>query len=221
MRALFAALPECRRVLDLGCGTGWVAAEAREPIGSQIQRFGIDYSFEAIHAGKQQHKQIRFACSDGLRLPFPDHTFDVVIGHVSMPYMNTRRALEEVYRVLLPGGSVLLTFHSFRYWRERMKNSARNRNVKDIIFLFYMGANALLNHFTLPQLQAPWRRTLFETVNTKRGVSRTANNCGFILVSLEHCEKGIFFTFTARKPATHAHGAVLAAPAWSSYRPLG
>jgi SAM-dependent methyltransferase len=110
MRSINVCLPHARRVLDIGCGVGWVLAEA--PTQGSPLRFGVDYSVNALRGvagGPQlrtdrQNPRIDFVAGDGARLPFIDEAFDVVIGHVSMPYMNTRRAFREVYRVLAPGG---------------------------------------------------------------------------------------------------------------------
>jgi len=224
-RAVYVQLPPARRVLDFGCGTGWVLAEA-ETEGNPL-RFGIDYSLAALRGdwGSPQldkgraNPVIRFVVGDGLRLPFADGAFDVVIGHVSTPYMNTAKALGEIYRVLAPGGSLWLTYHNFYCAGERLWRSLRAGRWKDVVFTGYALINGLLNHFSLPQTQAWWRRSLFETVNTPRGVARSAAKQGFILISTEHTRRRIFFVATARKPGGEGE-AVLPAPAWAVYRPL-
>jgi len=213
MRALSVRIPAGRRVLDFGCGSGWVLAEAQ--IEGAPQRFGIDYSFAELQKAKC-YPEIRFAASDGQHLPFPDETFDVVVGHVSMPYMNTSRALREIYRVLCPGGAFLLTFHGYFYLRQKLRNSLRTHNWKDVLFMGYLGVNGALNHLGLPQLKAWWNPNRFETVNTPTGVFRSAKAAGFDLIAIEHAPARIFFATTARKPAPNG-AAVLPAPGWSIY----
>ncbi len=217
MHSIFVSIPESRRVLDFGCGTGWVTSEAQTV--NQPLKIGIDYSFQSLVAGKEKHQDINFIKADGLFLPFADAAFDVVIGHVSMPYMNTEKALREIYRVLAPGGSVLLTFHSFRYMKRRFALSTRKLNLKDTCFTLYMGLNGLLNHWSIPQIQTPWKPAIFETVSTPDGVCKTATKVGFNMVSAEYTKEHIFFAFSARKITSETQN-VLPAPSWSSYIPL-
>ena len=216
MRAIEVILPPgARSVLDFGCGTGWVIAEAGG--GDVPLRVGVDYSVDAVREAKT-YRGIHWVAADGLRLPCRNNSFDVVIGHVSTPYMNTDRALAEVFRVMRPGGSFFLTFHSFRYWRERLAGSLKSRNVKDIVFMGYVASNGLLNHFGFRQYQVWWRRDRFETVNTAAGVTRSARLQGFEMVATEVKVPRIFFVATGRKPGTER--GVLSAPGWSAYAPL-
>ncbi len=216
MRAVLLELPRAHRVLDLGCGTGWVLGEARAT-GSPLL-VGLDASFEALEDGKGQFP-IDFVGGDGASMPFADESFDVVVGHVSMPYMNTRTALREIYRVLMPGGSLFLTFHSFRYARERFIGSLHRGNAKDLLFCLYMAVNGMLNQFGLPQGRFWLNPDRFETINVPRGVCKTAQNIGFTLASAEDAAPRIFFAFTARKP-NRGDGPVLPAAGWAAYCPL-
>ena len=143
---------------------------------------------------------VRLVLADGLRLPFVDQSFDVVIGHVSMPYMDTREAMLQVYRVLVPGGSFLLTFHSFRYLWQRILKSLGSGNWRDVAYMVYVGTNGFLNHFNLQQRRW-WNRNRFETVNTRRGVYVAARKAGFIGISSEGRTKRFFFAVAARKPS--------------------
>lgn len=214
MKAVEVKLPKARRVLDFGCGTAWLLAGA-EQNGDCIQ-IGIDCDFAAVKAGKKQHPKISFVMGDGLRLPFASDSFDVVIGHVSMPYMDTGKALREICRVMAPGGSLFLTFHSFACLRERLWKSLRRANWKDVIFCGYMAVNGILNRLSLPQTQAWWKRERFETVNTPIGVAKTARKAGFSMTCAEYEPSRIFFAFTARKPDSKG-SKVLPEPAWSAY----
>lgn len=215
MRDVFVKLPDARTVLDFGCGTGWVLGEAHAE--GHPYRIGIDTSFESIKQGKARNAGMVFVLADGLRLPFSDASFDVVIGHVSLPYMNTTKALQEIHRVLSPGGSCLLTFHSFHYVRKRLASSIRKGNWKDVIFMMYLAFNGFSNHLSLPQRL--WMHGIFETVNTPTGVYRAARKLGFTMISIERAAKRVFFTVTARK-APAQPGAVSAAPGWSVLWPL-
>src|SRR5258708_21250815 len=71
-----AALPAGGRLLDLGTGTGDIAAEALH-ITPTIVPVGGDFTLEMMQVGKADpaRKGLRFTGSDSLNLPFPDNTF--------------------------------------------------------------------------------------------------------------------------------------------------
>lgn len=219
MDSISISLPPARRVLDFGCGTGWVLAGAQKH-GTPFC-VGVDCSLAAIQAGSSQTREssIKFAVGDGANLPFADRVFDVVVGHVSMPYMNTRDALREIYRVLAPGGCFMLTFHSVFYLKQRFIHALRHGEWKDALFMGYLAINGLLNHCSFGQTRPWWNRSRFETVNTERGVCATVRKAGFVLIATEHAPGRIFFAATARKPGPPA-GGVLPAPGWAIYCPL-
>lgn len=205
MRSLSVRIPKAKSILDFGCGTGWFLAEAQ--VDGDPLRVGVDYSRESLSGlngipklRSGQVNPLYLASADGLHLPFPANSFDAVVGHVSMPYMNTRAALREVYRVLAPGGSFLLTFHSFHYLRKKLWESLLSGRWKDVVFMFYIAINGVLNHFNLPQTQVWWNSSRFETVNTQRGVYMAARRAGFIRISSEERPRRIFFHVTAQKP---------------------
>lgn len=69
--ALVAAhLPPGARVLDVGCGEGYVAAE--------LQARGATVALADI-VDVRRVRDLPFSLYDGLNLPFPDGTFDVVM----------------------------------------------------------------------------------------------------------------------------------------------
>jgi SAM-dependent methyltransferase len=64
-------LEGCRSVLDVGCGAGWVSRELEERFDGEVWAVDIgDY---------RQTPTPRFALYDGIRLPFPDGRFDLVV----------------------------------------------------------------------------------------------------------------------------------------------
>lgn len=92
-------------ILDAGCGTGRLA-ELMKPLG---QVTGIDMSDEALgFAKKRGVKVIKASITD---LPFKENTFDLVTSIdviVSKSIKNDMDAFNEIYRVLKPGGILIL-----------------------------------------------------------------------------------------------------------------
>lgn len=104
-----AHLPAGGRLLDLGTGTGDLAFAAleREPTLSVV---GGDFTLPMMRVGRERPhgRRVAWAGIDGLYLPFPDQTFDAVTsGYLMRNVVDTRRAWEEQFRVLKPGGRVV------------------------------------------------------------------------------------------------------------------
>lgn len=114
-RALYPLLMEQlgqiprERVLDLGCGTGALLAQMsdRWPAGTYT---GLDLSSEMVAVAKDRLSgRATVLQGDAEYLPFPDRSFQVVVCCDSFHhYPSPGRALEQIHRVLEPGGVFLL-----------------------------------------------------------------------------------------------------------------
>jgi SAM-dependent methyltransferase len=94
------------RVLDAGCGTGGTTVELRA-FGEVV---GVDLAWEALEPARARGLR-DLARASIERLPFRDGSFDAatsfeVLYHLGVA--NDGCALEEVHRVLKPGGLLLL-----------------------------------------------------------------------------------------------------------------
>jgi len=96
------------RVLDVGCGTGQLAARIkRERPATDV--VGCDFSAGMLSRAAGRCHQVRWIRGDAGRLPFHDGTFDVVTSTEAFHWFPDQEAvLREVYRVLTPGGRFLL-----------------------------------------------------------------------------------------------------------------
>jgi SAM-dependent methyltransferase len=188
-----------RNVLDYGCGTGWVLASAKgdEP----TVRTGVDLFRPGLLEGKGRFPTVTFVQGDGGRLPFRDSAFDAVVGHVSIPYIDTSVALREIYRVLRPGGRVWMTAHSLSYLGFRWSRTVRAGRLRDLPFPVYLFANAMLLHHGLSPTHCWWKPGLFETVHTHRGIERALEAAGLEEIRTAATSPRIFLAFEARKPS--------------------
>jgi ubiquinone/menaquinone biosynthesis C-methylase UbiE len=101
------------RVLDVGCGTGYftrVMAQAVAPDGTAR---GVDPSGEAIAYARRRTTlaNCTFASGTAEALDATDGAYDIVVSSLMihhLPETVRPRAIREMFRVLRPGGSVLI-----------------------------------------------------------------------------------------------------------------
>lgn len=95
------------RLLDVATGPGVVAAGA---VARNIDTIGLDFAFEAIEIASRRVPGAHFEVGDAQAMSYADASFDVVIcayGIIHMP--DPERALNEMYRVLRPGGRIAVS----------------------------------------------------------------------------------------------------------------
>lgn len=98
-----------KAVLDLGCAGGFMA-EALHDRGAEVT--GIDPAAQAIEAAKAHAakggKSIRYDVGMGEQLPYDDAHFDAVVCVDVLEHVqDLQKVLEEVFRILKPGGVFL------------------------------------------------------------------------------------------------------------------
>jgi ubiquinone/menaquinone biosynthesis C-methylase UbiE len=102
--------PAPRRVLDVGCGTGFLALTFAE-LGHTVT--GIDLSPQMIDRARlkaeQASQQIDFSVGDAAALDCADETYDLVVArHVIWNLPDPELGVAEWVRVLRPGGRLAL-----------------------------------------------------------------------------------------------------------------
>jgi len=111
------------RVLDVGCGRGLMLVGAARRLGSG-HATGIDLWRAEDLAGNAPEATLANAAAEGVRervtlrtgdmcaLPFGDASFDVILSQAAVHNVPSaagrRRAVEQMARVLRPGGTILL-----------------------------------------------------------------------------------------------------------------
>lgn len=99
------------RVLDIGSGPGFLAAQMADRTGPEGDVVGIDLSPQMVQraSARSQQDWLSYRCADATALPFEDNCFDVVVSTQVAEYVpDISKFCSEVFRVLKPGGRALV-----------------------------------------------------------------------------------------------------------------
>jgi ubiquinone/menaquinone biosynthesis C-methylase UbiE len=132
------------RVLDLSCGSGWATRllAAQLPAGKAA---GVDISGEMIRIATERSRGIRnveFVQSSAEALPYAEAAFDKILCIEAFYYYpDQHRVLDELYRVLVPGGRIFILIDFYRDnpcwsdWTGHLKVQAHLRSTAEYIAL--------------------------------------------------------------------------------------
>lgn len=94
------------RILDIAAGTGTSSAAIARS-GADV--VAVDFSLGMIEVGRRKHPKIEFLEADAMALPFKANEFDAVTISFGLRNIeDPRKALKEMFRVLKPGGRVVV-----------------------------------------------------------------------------------------------------------------
>ena len=108
VKMLTSHLGPGRKVLELGCGTGYFTRELATT-GADIT--AIDISPELLEVARRDcpQRNVTFEIQNAYALSYADDTFDSVIGSSVLHHLEIDNALHEIQRVLKPGGLIYFT----------------------------------------------------------------------------------------------------------------
>ena len=112
-----------KSVLEVGCGVGIdlvrFAAGGAKVTGIDLSQMAIDLAQRNF---KQSEQNADLRVMDGECMQFADNTFDVVYAHGVLQYTaNTAKMIDEIHRVLRPGGEAILMVYNKYSWLNLMR----------------------------------------------------------------------------------------------------
>jgi ubiquinone/menaquinone biosynthesis C-methylase UbiE len=114
-----ARAPSPRRVLDVGCGTGYLLRHLASLCPDAAELAGIDAAPAMVDTAREaasSEARLSFLVGTAEELPWPDGTFDLVVSSTSFDHWADQRAgLGQCARVLAPGGRFVLV-DQFSAW---------------------------------------------------------------------------------------------------------
>lgn len=121
--------PDAGKVLDVGTGPGTLVRKIAYHF-PQLEVHGIDLSENMIHLAReharreQLEERIHFDIGNVAHLPYPDSSFDLIVSTISMHHwQDLEQPLQELYRVLRPGGR--LWIYDFRFVKRQEVENAQ------------------------------------------------------------------------------------------------
>lgn len=167
---------EIGRVLDFGCGDGWVSINlARQ--GHDV--YGIDISIELVNKARKWAEEsglsqkAHFEEMAGENLVFQKNYFDAVVGSAVLHHTDFEMALNSIYRVLKPGGTglfiepmnqniLLKIWRVLSPWRRSPAEKALTRNELNMITKVFPAAR--LNYFIFTSMFTKGLMTIFPNI---------------------------------------------------------
>lgn len=102
------------RILDAGCGTGLLTLALMRSVHFPVNITALDLSATSISAARKavaespgRARDVTFAESNLLSLPFADNSLDLVVTSGALEYVSLAEGMAELARVIMPGGHLL------------------------------------------------------------------------------------------------------------------
>jgi len=97
-------------VVDIACGTGVLAIAADKKLGLNGKTIGVDINEGMLNIARLKISTVEWLKAPAEKLPFTDNYFDNVVSQFGLMYFeNQAAAIQEMMRVLRPGGTIAIT----------------------------------------------------------------------------------------------------------------
>jgi demethylmenaquinone methyltransferase/2-methoxy-6-polyprenyl-1,4-benzoquinol methylase len=104
-----AAVGPGSRVIDVATGTGDLAVALARAVAPDGEVVACDFSEKMLARARAKAPALRFEWADALALPYAGDSFDAAtVGFGVRNFSDLRRGIEEMVRVVRPGGRVVI-----------------------------------------------------------------------------------------------------------------
>jgi ubiquinone/menaquinone biosynthesis C-methylase UbiE len=136
-------LREGQRIIDVGCGSGRLAAALTRRFGDKISYLGLDIVQSMLdHAKSVSDPSYRFTMNTELTIPVPDASCDFVVFFSVVTHLlheESFRYLRDARRALKPEGRLAVTFLESKHgWSifERVVEVSEHPEIKEPLVMF-------------------------------------------------------------------------------------
>ena len=133
---LKAEVPD-KRILDIGCGTGYWCCQAAQYGAKSV--YGFDREETTVELAKQatlEYQAVNIRRGDITNMPYEDNSFDIALSiHVTnvLPIQILVKHFKELHRVLVPGGKALVLNLSNSAFQTILTDGASKAIIQDKI----------------------------------------------------------------------------------------
>lgn len=123
------------KVLDVGCGHGDLLGRISDSIGHESYLLGIDEAEHSVESAKESYPNLEFRREKFTdSFSFNDNSFDIVVSVDTLECIPNKSALiNEIHRVLAPGGKVLFAHWD---WDTQVYNSTNIAIIRRLVAAF-------------------------------------------------------------------------------------
>lgn len=185
------------KLLDVGCGTGYLLKAADE---RGLQTYGIDISEESVKISKKVSLNSAIMVGKGEHLKFPKESFDYVtcIGSLEH-FLDIRNGIREMVRVGKDEAMycIVVPNVNFLFWKIRGFKGTEQQNISEKLLALEQWKNILAKEglLVLKVYQDRWfmdKVSIFSSINPLGIIWRTAYKLGWALLPLKYTYQFVF-----------------------------
>lgn len=109
---LISNVPENGKVLEIAAGTGITTEHMRSVLPESVHILATDVAEPMLEHAKEKRgdlKNVTWEVADAMNLPYGDNEFDAVVCQFGIMFFpDKEKGLSEMYRVLKPGGTIIV-----------------------------------------------------------------------------------------------------------------
>lgn len=188
----FLELKKGEKVCDIACGSGHQCIKMAKR-GCEV--YGIDMNARNIKNAKSiaEGYDCDFQVANAEKLPYDSNMFDKVVSVCALEHFaNDEKAIEEMNRVLKPGGILVLTVDSFTY--KGIKKPFQEKHRTDC---------SVVNYYSVSQLTQKLEKCGFKVLKSKYFINSPISSFFFTLSIRMGLGCGYFF-FKAISPIAYS-----------------